>query len=414
MSIFARVALLAVVFVDLIGQGLVFPIVNELIMSTHLSFLPLSTSQAERHLYYGLCIGIFFIAWFFGAIYIAKLSDSIGRKKGIVICLFGALIGYLLTILSLFVNSLWLLILGRAISGFTAGNQPIAQAAMIDASNSEQEKARNMGLIVAGISAGLVGGPIIGGVFSDSSLLGHYASLKLPFYVATLLIVVTIFLVQRYYTDTKPPIKGIRIKLSEVFTQLLHIRQKPVVGRLFWAYFAFMIANNAFFIFMTNYMTSRFHIGLFGTNMEMIVLGVAMASASLFLVAPILKRFDKISIVSTVTLIMALSTLGFVLSTHFLYCYVFIAIFYLSFGVAYPAILSLFSGSVSDDEQGWVMGVTTAGFTLAAGLSSFVGGGLMAISLTISFYVTAGFAFLALLLVVFTWRIQPIKQIAKA
>ncbi len=38
MSLLARIALLAVVFVDLIGQGLVFPIINELIMSAHLDF----------------------------------------------------------------------------------------------------------------------------------------------------------------------------------------------------------------------------------------------------------------------------------------------------------------------------------------------------------------------------------------
>lgn len=310
-------------------------------------------------------------------------------------------------------NSLWLLILGRAISGFTAGNQPIAQAAMVDASENDQEKSRNMGLIVAGISAGMVAGPIIGGLFSDSMFVGHFASLKLPFYIATLLIAVTIVLVQKYYFDTKAPEQDTKIRVCDVFTQLFRIRKKPIVARLFVAYFAFMVANNAFFIFMTNYMTSRFHVGLFGTNLEMVILGLALASSSIFLVGPILKRFEKITVVSIVTFIMAICPLGFIYSPDPTYCFVFIALFYLAFGVAYPAILNLFSGSVDDTEQGWVMGVTTAGFTLAAGISSLVGGSLMAISLNVPFYITAAFALLALLLIQLTWRIKNIEAIAK-
>jgi len=161
MTALAKFALLAVVFVDLMGQGLVFPIINTLMMDPQQSFLPASTTLATRHFNYGLVIGIFFLSWFLGAAYISKLSDSIGRKNAIMICLAGAIVGYVITILSLYMDSLWLLILGRAITGFTAGNQPIAQAAMVDASKDEAEKARNMGFIVAGISAGLVGGPIM-------------------------------------------------------------------------------------------------------------------------------------------------------------------------------------------------------------------------------------------------------------
>jgi hypothetical protein len=44
-----------------------------------------------RHLDYGLVIGMFFHAWFLGVIYVAKLSDAIGRKNALLICLSGAL-----------------------------------------------------------------------------------------------------------------------------------------------------------------------------------------------------------------------------------------------------------------------------------------------------------------------------------
>ena len=125
----ARFALLFVVFVDLLGQGLVFPIINSLIMSTDSTLLAQSTPTGMRHVYYGVVIGAFFLSWFLGVVYVSRVSDAIGRKNALLICLCGAFVGYVLTIAALFMNSLILLILGRSITavfvdlgstGFTA------------------------------------------------------------------------------------------------------------------------------------------------------------------------------------------------------------------------------------------------------------------------------------------------------
>ena len=164
MSTAAKITLLFVVFVDLIGQGLVFPVLNGLIMEPDAGFLPRDTSEvrAPPRLRSG-DRDRSFLAWFLGVVYVAKLSDAIGRKNALLICLSGALAGYVCHHPGdLFLNSLWLLILGRAITGFTAGNQPIAQAAMVDGSANEADRDRNMGYIVTGVSFGLVGGRAAG------------------------------------------------------------------------------------------------------------------------------------------------------------------------------------------------------------------------------------------------------------
>lgn len=106
MSTAAKISLLFVVFIDLLGQGLVFPIINALIMEPSSTFLPHDASDATRHTTYGLVIGIFFLLWFLGAPYISKLSDVIGRKNAILICLIGALAGYAITIVALYQSSL--------------------------------------------------------------------------------------------------------------------------------------------------------------------------------------------------------------------------------------------------------------------------------------------------------------------
>ena len=77
MTALARFALLAVVFVDLIGQGLVFPIINTLMMDPQQAFLPVSTPEATRHFNYGLVIGTFFLSWSLGVV-IVRMVVSMG------------------------------------------------------------------------------------------------------------------------------------------------------------------------------------------------------------------------------------------------------------------------------------------------------------------------------------------------
>ena len=126
-----RLSLMLVVFVDVMGQGLILPIINTLLIDPSSSFLKAGTSHGTRELLYGLLLGTFYISWFFGAAYISKLSDYIGRKNGIVICLVGALAGYVITAIAIEASSYSLLLLGRAISGFT---DPLVQISNVNLS----------------------------------------------------------------------------------------------------------------------------------------------------------------------------------------------------------------------------------------------------------------------------------------
>ncbi len=66
--------------------------------------------------------------------------------------------------------------------------------------------------------------------------------------------------------------------------------------------------------------------------------------------------------------------------------------FYFVFGITYPTFLGLYAASVSDEEQGWIMGITTAVFTPVAGLMSLLGGDLMSINIRAPFYIVIGAA----------------------
>lgn len=409
----SKVALLFVIFVDVAGQGLIFPLINSLVSDPAVGFMPAGTSEATRHLSYGLVIGVFYLSWFLGAVYISKLSDSIGRKNGIMVCLAGALAGYVLTILAIALGSLWLMILGRAITGFTAGNQPIAQAALVDHSRDEAEKTRNLGYAVSAFSIGLIAGPLIAGLLSDTSLIGNIASLSLPFYVAFVLVLITMFLVVVFFDDKLDDRVPLQIRPLEIFLLLWQVRRHPVVLRLAAVFFCYMFVWNTFYVFIDAFLTSRFQLGTLGTSLAMLVLGATVALSSAILVASFNARFSRHVIIRGAATIMALASVLFIVSPSEFVVFVALVPLAAAFAVGYATFLSLFSASVDASQQGWVMGVTTALWTLGAGLTSLIVGELMGRDIDVPFFVAIAFSVLALVLIAILWRFPDVRRIAR-
>ncbi len=58
-------ALMFTCFVDVMGQGLAFPIFAALLMRPNGGFLQAGVSQSQGALLYGIAIGTFFLTWFF-------------------------------------------------------------------------------------------------------------------------------------------------------------------------------------------------------------------------------------------------------------------------------------------------------------------------------------------------------------
>jgi MFS family permease len=117
------VALFLVLFLDGFGQSLIFPILTRTLLSTTNNSLVQNLSIHDREILYGIIIGLFYFCWMIGTAILGDLSDSYGRKKGLIICILGMIIGNLLTVLAFTISNVWLIIIGRTIIGFTAGSQ---------------------------------------------------------------------------------------------------------------------------------------------------------------------------------------------------------------------------------------------------------------------------------------------------
>ena len=149
--------LFVVVLIDLIGLGIIIPILPFLAPTLGASNLDIALIISI----YSLCGGLASPYW-------GKLSDRIGRKPVILICLAGASASYVLLALA---ETLAALYLSRAIAGVMAGNFGVASAMIADLSKPEN-RAKAMGMIGAAFGLGLVIGPFLGGILAGDD--GNY------------------------------------------------------------------------------------------------------------------------------------------------------------------------------------------------------------------------------------------------
>lgn len=148
--------LVCTTFLGAMGMGLVNPLVPylaERFAAQHQLALLLSALSIS---YSG--------AAFLAAPALGALSDRFGRRPVLLLSVLGSAIGYALFGAA---QATWVLVVGRLIDGFTAGNFSAAFAAMADSTRAE-DRGRNFGYLGASAGAGLIAGPAIGG------LLAHF------------------------------------------------------------------------------------------------------------------------------------------------------------------------------------------------------------------------------------------------
>jgi DHA1 family tetracycline resistance protein-like MFS transporter len=210
--------LLLTIFIDLLGVGIVIPILAPLFLIPFTSILPASYTHDQRVLLMGILSASYPLAQFLGAPLLGALSDRYGRKPLLILSLIGTLAGYLLFGLGVITKSLPLLFLGRIIDGFTGGNISIAQSAIADITKPEN-RARNFGFIGMAFGLGFVLGPYIGGKLIDPSIVSWFSQ-STPYFFTALLTTINIGLVIFLFPETiKEKVKS-KIKLLSGFINL--------------------------------------------------------------------------------------------------------------------------------------------------------------------------------------------------
>ena len=324
----------------------------------------------------GLLTAAFSVAQFFATPVLGALSDKIGRKTLLVICLFGTCLSFVLFGLA---GSLLMLFIARILDGLTGGDISVAQAMVADISPSA-ERAKNFGILGSAFGLGYVIGPAIGGLLSSFGLTG-------PFFFAgglslTGAVLSLIFLKETHQKKNK--------KTSQFsYKALITIFKRPVAGP---AVLTGFLLTTAQFVMLIGFQTfcsdklklSPTQIGLFYGGFG--VTGILM-QLGIPLINKLIPSRALILLASTIFCVAAMVFCG--LSTGIIPFAIGIGAYGLFNGLRNPMLNAIIADHSKANEEGEIMGINQSYTSIGQAAGPAIAGVAAAISLQIPFFLAA-------------------------
>ncbi len=345
------IVIFTTVFIDLVGFGIVIPVLPFYAEGTVFNATPRTV---------GFLFASYSIMQLIAAPILGRLSDRYGRRPVLLISIIGTGIGFL--ILG-FATTLWMLFVGRILDGITGGNISTAQAYIADITTKE-DRAKGMGLIGAAFGLGFIFGPAIGGVLSRWGI-------HVPFFFAAALCFGNAILLYFTLPETVTKDHPARTPAGQGrgLSQLIRSLKQPRLGFVIGIYFFFVVAFSIMTTSFSLYAMFRFGYDAQHTGYLFAYVGVISVIVQGGLIGKLVKRFGELPLVLVGALCFALSLLAvpFVGPTAggLLGLLIGGGVFALGNSLATPALNSLASKTVGPAEQGTVLGVMQSAASLA-------------------------------------------------
>ena len=392
------------VFIDLVGFGIVIPVLPFYAEGTIFNATPRTV---------GVLFASYSVMQLIFSPILGRMSDKYGRRPILFLSIIGTGLGFLLLG---FATTLWMLFAGRILDGITGGNISTAQAYIADITTTEN-RAKGMGMIGAAFGLGFIFGPAIGGILSQWGI-------HVPFFFAASLCFANAILLYFRLPETitaDHPAKH-QAAGGRGWKQLINSLKQPRLASVLSIYFLFVVAFSIMTSTFAFYTMFRFGYDAKHTGYLFAYVGVIAVIIQGGLIGRLVKRYGELPLVIVGALCFAFS----------LFAVPFVGpavgglaallvgggVFSMGNSLATPALTSLASKSVGPAEQGTVLGVTQS----VASLARAVGPSLQALliaspvaylgadgdmhfmsdhSLFVTFWTGAGIMFLACLVALF-------------
>ncbi len=343
--------LFLIVFIDLVGFGVIIPLLP--FFAEHFAASPSTV---------GLLMASYSLGQFIAAPFWGRLSDARGRRPILLITLAGGAISY---VLLGYADSLLMLFAARILGGFMAGNISTAFAYVADITAPEN-RARGMGVIGAAFGLGFIAGPAIGGILAGPDPLN--ANYQLPAFAAAglsmMALLMALFKLKeslsadlRNSLAAKPPQQR-----AQQFGQAL---ARPNVGIIlilsFLATFVFAGMETTFAMWSER----RFDWGPQQNGYLFAFIGILSAIIQGGLVGRLVNKFGEANLIVQGSLALALGMLVIPFASSLATLLVAMAVIAYGFSVINPSLSSLISRQVGPEEQGGMMGVSRSATTMA-------------------------------------------------
>ena len=340
-------ALILIVFIDLLGFGIIIPMLP--FYAEHFGASPGIVT---------LLMATYSLMQFVAAPFIGSMSDRYGRRRVILISLVGTCVAY---VFMAYASSLVMLFAARALAGLFAGNIAAAQAYIADITTPEN-RARGMGFFGAAFGLGFIFGPMIGGVLSGSasgSINFHAA----PLFAASLSSIAAFLVVVLLKESRK--VGSVNSGGRGWFAPIYLAVRRADMKRLIYLFLLVMFVFAGLEATIALWAERQFLWGPREVGYLFAYVGVIAAVVQGGIIGPATRRWGEMRVI-----ILGLCGLvaGFALmpvASGMSLLLVATALLAGGFGLCNPALNSLISRRASSDSQGAVLGVAQSGASLA-------------------------------------------------
>jgi MFS transporter, DHA1 family, tetracycline resistance protein len=335
--------ILATIFIDAIGFGLIMPVLPRLLMNVGGIALPQAIGIGA---WMGLAMAV---ASFVAAPVLGNLSDRFGRRPVLLVALAGLAVDYLLLALA---NTLPLIFIGRVLSGLFGGSYGPAQAAIADVTDPK-ERAKTFGFVSAAFGVGFVAGPAIGGLLTE---FGDRA----PFYVASAMATLNFVYGLTVFPETlkaenRRPFSPAR---ANPLGALAVARKAPGMVRAMIVLLLWQIASLVYPLTWSFWAIAQLGWSDRMIGLSLAAVGVTIAVSQIFITGPAVKRFGERD-AATIGLVAAIT--GFV-------AYAFVQTTWMAFAVmvcialqslVQPSLMAILSRRATPETQGETQGISS-------------------------------------------------------
>ena len=349
--------LFLIVFTDLVGFGLVIPLLPFYAQRFAASPLQMTALFATYSLMSMLAAPL----W-------GRLSDSAGRRPVLMISMAAAALAY---VWLSFADQLWMVFAARAFAGICAGNIAAAQAYIGDVTTPEK-RAKGMGLIGAAFGLGFIIGPVVGGVLAGDD--PARADLSTPALIAAALstaaLLGVVLLLPESRTAAQPlphigRVAALRAALS-----------RPALMPLLIVFFLVILAFSGMETTFAWWAMGQFGWGPRPVGLVLFYVGLLSATMQGGLIGPLTRRFGEERLMLAGLGLIALGLLAMALARALPGLLVALTALALGMGAMQPSINSLISRRAGAERQGEVMGVAQSVGSLARVLGPLIAGAL--------------------------------------
>lgn len=389
---FTGFCLMLAIIIDIMGIGLVFPLLPSLFVGSHAPFLNSGTySMQFRELCYGLSIALWAGGLFIGTPFLGDLSDQVGRKKVLVVCLVMMGVSYILSALSLWMSNLSFFMLSRLMSGFFGASYSLAQAAFVDMSTPEN-KAKNISYVTLAASVGIVFGPLLSAI-SLKLAIGVLA-VKLPFILAAILSFVNAIAIYILLQETFVSKQGARADLLSAVRACGFMFLDRRVRFLSLIFLLLQFSWGLYVQALPMILAQQYALSSIDISLFYVLMGLSFGFGVLVVQPYFLKRMSLKAFYLIGAFVMSCLFLSAGIYLHVWWQIVVVLIVCVFELFAYTGLIALISNAVSDQEQGKALGGSGAIFGIAWTLTAFSLGRLLVFDVNFPFYVSAFFGFL--------------------